>query len=118
MGNSGTLGATVTEPNENVIYDRSNRQAPASMDDFWTVFAEWLANGFDVTGYNPITNANETTTYVPFTAPDKNWQIEDYTGNQSDVWTGIYDFVSPFTTPDTSSLLSVSSFNTTVSPIA
>lgn len=102
LGFCSNVGSNVNPWNDAVIPNPDAVQAPSDINDFWNTFALWLANSFDVTGYNPITNANETTTYIPFTAPDKNWQIQDYTGNQGDVWSGIYDFVSPFTTPGTS----------------
>ena len=95
------LGSFYHAKNENVIYNGTDQLPPADPNDFWSTFATWLANGFNVTAYNPLTNANETTTYVPFTAPENNWQIQDITGDQSRVWQGLYDFVSPFTTPTT-----------------
>lgn len=95
------LGSTYHAKNENVIYNGTDQLPPADPNAFWSTFANWLANGFNVTAYNPLTNANETTTYVPFTAPENNWQVEDITGSQQNVWQGLYDFVSPFTNPTT-----------------
>lgn len=93
------LGAVFTPKNPAVIYNGTDQLPPENPDDFWQTFATWLANAFSVTAYNPLTNANETVTYLPFTAPENNWQIEDITGNQQNVWQGLYDFVAPFTTP-------------------
>lgn len=95
------MGTAFIPANPNVIYNGTDQLPPSDPSDFWTTFAAWLANGFTSTAYNPITNANETTTYVPFTAPENNWQVEDITGNQQGVWQGLYDFVSPFTSPTT-----------------
>lgn len=103
-GNTGVtsnMGTLMIPKNPNVIYNGTDQLPPADPNDFWLTFADWLANAFSVTAYNPLTNANETTTYVPFTAPENNWQIEDITGDQSRVWQGLYDFVSPFTSPTT-----------------
>ena len=104
FGNTGitsNMGTLMVPKNPNVIYNGTDQLPPADPNDFWNTFAAWLANGFTSTAYNPLTNANETTTYVPFTAPENNWQIQDITGDQSRVWQGLYDFVSPFTTPTT-----------------
>lgn len=99
MGNSGTLGATVTEPNENVIYDSTNRQAPADPDDFWDTFTEWISNALLQPGYNPLNNAIVPTTWIPFTMPNINWQLDPAVGTQTDVWTGSYQFPDPFANP-------------------
>lgn len=93
------LGVHIIPKNPNVIYNGTDQLPPENPDDFWQTFATWLANAFSVTAYNPLTNANETVTYLPFTAPEKNWQVEDITGDQQNVWQGLYDFVAPFTTP-------------------
>ena len=95
------VGSTYKYKNPNVIYNGTDVLAPTDPSQFWNTFAAWLANGFTVNPYNPLTNAVEPVTYVPITAPDKNWQVEDITGSQQNVWQGLYDFVSPFTTPTT-----------------
>ena len=101
LGYASNAGAQVIPKNPNVIYNGTDQLPPEDPTAFWTTFADWLANSFDVTAYNPITNANETTTYVPFTAPENNWKISDITGNQQNVWQGLYDFVEPFLNPST-----------------
>lgn len=100
-GFASNVGAIVIPKNPVVIDNPSALQAPADYDDFWTTFATWLGNGFTVNPYNPATNAYEPVTYVPFTAPDINWQNDPITGDQTDVWTGLYQFVDPFTSPTT-----------------
>lgn len=100
-GMTCNIGATFKPKNPNVIYNGSDLLAPTDPNAFWTTFASWLANGFTVNPYNPATNAYEPVTYVPFTAPDINWQNDPITGEQTDVWRGIYQFVDPFTSPTT-----------------
>lgn len=106
-GAQGTAGwasnfATVFTPkNPNVIYNGTDLLPPSDPDDFWNTFALWLANSFTINPYNPATNAYEPVTYVPFTAPDINWQNDPITGDQPRVWTGQYEFVDPFTSPTT-----------------
>ena len=99
IGFCSNVGSIVTPWNDAVIPQPEAVQAPSDPSQFWTTFADWLANGFTSTSYNPVTNANETTTYVPFTFPEINWQNESSVGDQSKVWTGVYEFVDPFTTP-------------------
>lgn len=99
--NATNAGAVVIPKNPNVIYNGEDQLPPDDPTAFWTTFADWLANSFSVTAYNPLTNANETTTYVPFTAPENNWKIQDITGSQQNVWEGLYDFVEPFLNPST-----------------
>lgn len=101
IGFASNVGAIVIPKNPVVIDNPSALQAPADPDDFWTTFATWLGNGFTVNPYNPATNAYEPVTYLPFTAPDINWQNDPITGEQTDVWTGLYQFVDPFTSPTT-----------------
>ena len=104
FGNTGitsNMGTLMVPKNPNVIYNGTDQLPPSDPADFWQTFATWLANAFSVTAYNPLTNANETVTYLPFTAPENNWQVEDITGNQQGIWQGLYDFVSPFTNPTT-----------------
>lgn len=99
---TSNAGAHFIPKNPNVIYNGIDQLPPEDPTAFWTTFSDWLANSFDVTAYNPITNANETTTYVPFTAPENNWKVQDITGSQQNVWQGLYDFVEPFLNPGTS----------------
>lgn len=104
LGNTGVtsnLGTLLIPKNPNVIYNGTDQLPPSDQSDFWTTFASWLANGFTVNPYNPVTNAYEPVTYVPFTAPDINWQNDPITGDQTDVWRGLYQFVDPFTSPTT-----------------
>lgn len=98
-GFCSNVGAVVIPTNPAVIPDPNATPAPNNINDFWNTYAAWLANGFTTNPYNPITNAIEPVTYVPITAPDKNWQVEPITGDQQNVWQGLYDFVAPFTTP-------------------
>ncbi|MBO7694753.1 MAG: hypothetical protein J6T10_19220 [Methanobrevibacter sp.] len=95
------LGSDFVAKNPAVIYNGTDLLPPENIDDFWDTFALWLANAFVDRSYNPYTNNYVDTTYLPFTAPDKNWQIEPFTGDQQGVWSGIYDFVSPFSDPTT-----------------
>ena len=101
LGFCSNVGSNVTPWNDAVIPNPDATQAPSDMDDFWSVFAEWLANSFVDRTYNPYTNNYVDTTYVPITAPETNWQTDPITGDQSKVWEGIYDFVSPFSNPTT-----------------
>ena len=95
------LGVHMIPKNPAVIYNGTDQLPPSDIDDFWQTFALWLANGFVNRSYDPYTNSYVDTTYIPFTAPENNWQIEPITGDQSRVWTGIYDFVQPFMNPTT-----------------
>ena len=95
------VGSKFKEKNPAVIYNGTDLLPPDVESDFWTTFASWLANGFTINPYNPLTNATEPVTYIPITAPDINWQNDPITGDQANAWKGIYDFVSPFTTPGT-----------------
>lgn len=101
IGFCSNVGAVVIPTNPAVIPDPNATPAPDNINDFWNTYAAWLANGFTTNPYNPITNAYEPVTYVPITAPDKNWQVEPIMGDQQNVWQGLYDFVSPFTNPST-----------------
>ena len=98
---SSNLGSNFISKNPAVIYNGTDLLPPDNIEDFWDTFALWLANSFVDRSYNPYTNNYVDTTYLPFTAPDKNWQIEPFTGDQQGVWSGIYDFVSPFSDPTT-----------------
>lgn len=103
-GNSGytsNVGTLLIPKNPNVIYNGTDQLPPSDQADFWTTYATWLNNGFTVNPYNPTTNAYEPVTYIPFTAPDINWQTDPITGDQPRVWTGKYEFVDPFTSPTT-----------------
>lgn len=98
-GRASSFGCVVTEPNPNVNYNPANRQAPKEESDFWNVFTEWLANSLQQPGYNPLNNAIVPTTWIPFTMPNINWQIDPATGVQPDIWTGTYPFPDPFANP-------------------
>lgn len=103
-GNTGytsNVGTLLIPKNPNVIYNGTDQLPPSDQADFWTTYATWLNNGFTVNPYNPTTNAYEPVTYIPFTAPDINWQTDPITGDQPRVWTGKYEFVDPFTSPTT-----------------
>ena len=99
---ASNAGATFKPKNDNVIYNGTDLLPPSDINDFWTTYALWLANGFTNRTYDPLTNQYIDTTYIPFTAPDINWKTDPITGNQTDTWTGIYQFVDPFTDPTTS----------------
>lgn len=101
IARSSNVGCTYIAPNDAVIYNGTDQLPPSDPDDFWQTFALWLANSFTTNPYNPATNAYEPVTYVPITAPDINWKQDPITGVQPDIWTGLYKFVEPFTTPTT-----------------
>lgn len=98
---TSNLGATFKPKNDAVIYNGTDTLPPEDPNDFWQTFAAWLLNAFVDRSYNPYTNSFVDTTYVPFTAPDINWQTDPITGDQSRIWTGIYDFINAFTNPTT-----------------
>ena len=100
-GFCSNVGAIVIPHNPAVIDNPDALQAPADPDDFWTTFSEWLSNGFTQPGYNPLNNSIVPTTWIPFTMPNINWQIDPAVGTQPDAWTGIYDFPDIFTDPTT-----------------
>lgn len=95
------VGSQFVPKNPNVIYNGTDTLPPSDIDQFWTTFAGWLANGFTVNPYDPIKNAIVPVTYVPITLPDINYQVDPLTGSQTQTQTGIYSFVEPFTTPST-----------------
>lgn len=97
----GNVGAVFVPKNENILYNGADILPPRQEGDFWQTYAQWLNNGFTQRYYNPNTNAYEDVTYIPYTAPDINWQVDPITGDQSRVWSGVYDFVEPFTDPTT-----------------
>lgn len=99
---ASNAGATFKPKNDNVIYNGTDVLPPSDIANFWNTYAAWLANGFTNRSYDPLTNSYVDTTYIPFTAPDINWQTDPITGDQTRVWTGIYDFVDPFIAPTTS----------------
>lgn len=104
LGNSGVtsnVGTLLIPKNPNVIYNGTDQLPPSDQADFWNTYATWLNNGFTNRTYDPLTNQYVDTTYIPFTMPDINWQTDPITGNQTDVWTGIYQFIQPFTNPTT-----------------
>lgn len=95
------FGTSFIPANPNVIYNGTDQLPPSDPDNFWQTFALWLANSFTTNPYNPATNAYEPVTYVPITAPDINWKQDPITGDQTNIWKGLYEFVEPFTTPTT-----------------
>lgn len=99
---TSNAGATFKPKNDNVIYNGTDLLPPSDIADFWNTYALWLANGFTNRTYDPLTNQYVDTTYIPFTAPDINWKNDPITGDQTRVWSGLYDFVAPFTDPTTS----------------
>lgn len=97
------MGAHFLPKNEHVIYNGTDRLAPADPDDFWNTFSEWLANSFEQPGYNPWNNSIMPTTWLPFTFPiDTNWQVQPATGIQPHVWDGQYELPEPYPEPDPS----------------
>ena len=66
------MGCHYVAPNDAVIYNGTDQLPPENEADFWTVFADWLANSFTNRSYDPLTNQYVDTTYLPFTAPDIN----------------------------------------------
>ena len=99
---ASNAGATFKPKNPNVIYNGTDLLPPSDIADFWNTYASWLANSFTNRTYDPLTNQYVDTIYIPFTAPDINWQTDPITGNQAQTWTGIYPFTQPFTNPSTS----------------
>lgn len=95
------IGCDVYAPtqNPNVIPDPDALHAPRYMEDFWDTFSEWLSNSLQQPGYNPLNNSIVPTTWIPFTMPNINWQIDPATGAQPDIWTGTYPFPDPFANP-------------------
>lgn len=94
-------GSILHQQNEAVYFNDPALYPPIDPSLFWSVFANWLANGFTVNPYNPVTNAYEPVTYIPITAPETNWKLHPIDGDQESAWTGIYQFVEPFTDPTT-----------------
>lgn len=92
-------GSIVTEQNPNVIIGDDTILAPEDPSDFWDTFSDWLANALIQPGYNPLNNAIVPTTWIPFTFPNINWQLDPAVGVQPDIWTGIYPFPDPFANP-------------------
>lgn len=95
------IGCDVYAPvrNPNVIEEPDALQAPRYFEDFWNTFSEWLSNSLQQPGYNPLNNAIVPTTWIPFTFPNINWQLDPAEGLQTDVWTGTYPFADPFANP-------------------
>ena len=87
------------EQNPNVIVNPDALIAPRNREDFWDTFSTWLSNSLQQPGYNPLNNAIVPTTWIPFTMPNINWQIDPATGVQPDIWTGTYPFPDPFANP-------------------
>lgn len=99
--NASNAGAIFTPKNPHVIYNGTDLLPPENIEDFWTTFSDWLANGFEQPGYNPWNNTITPTTWIPFTFPiDTNWQVQPVTGVQPDIWTGEYELPEPYPEPD------------------
>lgn len=92
-------GAIFKPKNENVIYNGTDQLPPADPANFWQTFADWANNAFTLQTYDPFTNQLIDTIYLPFSAPDTNWQTDPITAPQTQPWTGIYPFADPFTDP-------------------
>lgn len=89
----------IPERNPNVIVNPDALKAPENRDDFWSTFSTWLNNSLQQPGYNPLNNAIVPTTWIPFTFPNINWQLDPAIGTQTDVWPGTFQFPDPFTDP-------------------
>lgn len=89
----------IPERNPNVIVNPDALKAPEDRDDFWSTFSTWLNNSLQQPGYNPLNNAIVPTTWIPFTFPNINWQLDPAVGVQTDVWPGTFQFPDPFTDP-------------------
>lgn len=100
-GFCSNVGAVVIPVNPNIIPNYDALRAPKDVEDFWDTFSEWLSNSLQQPGYNPLNNAIVPTTWIPFTMPNINWQIDPATGVQPDIWTGTYPFPDPFANPGT-----------------
>ena len=98
-GFSSNVGTEVIPLNPNITKDESALEAPYEYEDFWDTFSTWLSNALQQPGYNPLNNAIVPTTWIPFTFPNINWQLDPAEGLQTDVWTGSYPFADPFANP-------------------
>ena len=98
---TSNLGATFIPKNDNVIYNGTDLLPPTDPSQFWTTFSDWLDNAFTLQTYDPFNNQLVDTIYLPFSAPDTNWQTDPITAPQTQPWTGIYPFAEPFTDPTT-----------------
>lgn len=96
---ASNAGGIYMPKNPNTSYNGTDLLPPEDEADFWDTFSEWLSNGFEQPGYNPLNNSIVPTTWIPFTMPNINWQIDPATGAQTQSWTGIYDFPDAFTDP-------------------
>lgn len=96
---SSNLGSEFIHKNPAVIYNGTDVLPPEDEADFWDTFSEWLDNGFEVPVYNPQTNSVNDKIYLPFMAPDINWQTDPVTAPQTQPWEGIYPFADPFEEP-------------------
>lgn len=66
-----SINATVTTPKPGILIN-PDCDILTSPDNFDTQFADWIAQGWDSTEYNPETGQNETTTWLPIQIPDIN----------------------------------------------
>ena len=93
------VGSTYKYKNPNVIYNGTDLLPPSDPSQFWNTFSQWLTNAFQQPGYNPLNNAIVPTTWLPFTFPNINWQLDPAVGVQTEVWPGIFQLPDPFTDP-------------------
>lgn len=98
---ASNVGCNVTPFNDNIIINPDALPAPSDPDDFWTTFSEWLSNALQQPGYNPLNNAIVPTTWIPFTFPNINWQIDPAVGIQPGIWEGKFPFPDPYPAPGT-----------------
>lgn len=96
---STNFGSRFTPRNQNVIYNGTDLLPPDDPNDFWTVFSQWLANALQQPGYNPLNNAIVPTTWIPFTFPNINWQVDPAVGIQPGIWEGKFPFPDPYPEP-------------------
>lgn len=98
---ASNLGADFVAKNPAVIYNGTDLLPPEDPSAFWNTFSDWLDNAFTVQTYDPFNNQLVDRIYLPFSAPDTNWQTDPITAPQTQPWTGIYPFAEPFADPTT-----------------
>lgn len=93
------VGSTYKYKNPNVIYNGTDLLPPSDPSQFWNTFSQWLSNALQQPGYNPLNNAIVPNTWLPFTFPNINWQLDPAVGVQTEVWPGTFQFPDPFADP-------------------
>lgn len=93
------VGSTYKYKNPNVIYNGTDLLPPSDPSQFWNTFSQWLSNALQQPGYNPLNNAIVPNTWLPFTFPNINWQLDPAVGVQTEVWPGTFQFPDPFSDP-------------------